>query len=92
MATSYSQLGNLERERGGSISAAVTWHVRALAIRLRLGVPQAAYNLRRLSAYSRELDAEVSTSMLTQAANNAELADTIASLLGQVDTTDGITA
>ena len=50
MATIYSQLCNLEGERGGRIAAALTWHVKALAIRLRLAVPQAIVNLRRLAA------------------------------------------
>src|SRR2546427_5927043 len=57
MAASCSQLGILEKERGGSATAAVTWHVKALAIRLRLGVPQAEIDLRRLAARRRELGA-----------------------------------
>jgi tetratricopeptide (TPR) repeat protein len=92
MAGSYSQLGNLEKERGGSITAAIKWHVGALAIRLRLGIPQAVNNLRRLSAYRHELGAEVFTSMLIQATDSADLAETIASLLDQVDETEGETA
>jgi tetratricopeptide (TPR) repeat protein len=57
VAATCSQLGNLEEERGGSVATAVTWHVKALMIRLRLGVPQAVNNLRRLAAYRRELGA-----------------------------------
>jgi tetratricopeptide (TPR) repeat protein len=49
MASGYHQLGILEKECGGQTAIAVTWHVRALAIRLALRVPQAAIDLRRLS-------------------------------------------
>ena len=48
MATSYSQLGILEADRGGPATAVIAWHVKALAIRLQLGVPQAVIDLRRL--------------------------------------------
>jgi tetratricopeptide (TPR) repeat protein len=92
IAISYSQLGNLEEERGGSLAAAVTWHVRALVIRLRLGVPQPDNNLRRLAAYRRELGAGPFTSLLTQVAGGTDLAETITSLLGQLDETDDSTA
>ena len=85
MARSYSQLGSLEDERGGSIAAAVTWHVQALVIRLRLSVPEAAYDLRRLAAYRRELGAEPFTTMLTPAVGDTDLAKAITSLLDQVD-------
>ena len=83
------QLGILERERGGSVAAAVTWHVKALAIRLRLGVPEAVIDLRRLAALRRELGAGRFTRLLTQAADSTGLADTITSLLDQVDKTGG---
>jgi tetratricopeptide (TPR) repeat protein len=92
IAIGYSQLGSLEEERGGSQAAAVTWRVRALVIRLRLGVPQADNNLRRLAAYRRELGAGPFTSLLTQAAGGTDLAETITSLLAQLDKTDDSTA
>ena len=85
MATSYSQLGNLETEHGGPVITAITWHVKALAIRLRLGVPQAVNNLRRLAAHRRELGPEPFTSLLAQAADDTHLTETITSLLDQVD-------
>jgi tetratricopeptide (TPR) repeat protein len=85
IATSYSQLGNLEQAGDGSISAAISWHVRALLIRLRLGVPQAVNNLRRLTEYRHELDAELFTSLLDEAAGDAEVAETIRSLLDEAD-------
>ena len=92
MATSYSQLGVLEQVRDGSAPAAIGWHVRALLIRLRLGIPQAANNLRRLAAYRRELDAELFTSLLTEAVGDAELAETIRSLLDETDKAEEATA
>jgi tetratricopeptide (TPR) repeat protein len=92
MAAGYSRLGILEKERGGSITTAVTWLVRALAIRLRLGVPQAEIDLRHLAAHRRELGAQPFTRLLTQAADSTGLADTITSLLNEVDKTDARTA
>ena len=64
----------------------------ALAIRLPLGVPQARNNLRRLAAYRRELGAGPFTSVLTQAAGGTDLAETITSLLDQLDKTGDSTA
>jgi len=43
-------------------------------------------------AYRRELGGELFTSLLTQVADNTGLADTITSLLDDVDKTDGRTA
>ena len=51
MATTCSQLGILEAERGGPEAVAIAWHVKALAIRLRLGIPQAVIDLRRLAVH-----------------------------------------
>ena len=87
-ATSYSQLGILEADRSGPVAAVIAWHVKALAIRLRLGVPQAVIDLRRLGGYRRQLGAEPFTSLLTREANDNDLADTITSLLDQVDAAD----
>jgi hypothetical protein len=92
MATSYSQLGNLGADRGGPAAAVIAWHVRALAIRLQLGIPQAMNNLRRLAGCRRELGAEPFVGLLAQAAGDTELAETITSLLDQVDATDDGTA
>jgi hypothetical protein len=50
IASSYSTFAALERQRGGPASAVVTWHVRALAIKLRLGIPRAVFDLERLAA------------------------------------------
>jgi tetratricopeptide (TPR) repeat protein len=84
MATTCSQLGILEAEQGGSAALAIDWDVKALAIRLRLGVPQAVNNLRRLPAQRRDLGPEPFTGLLTQAAGNISLAETILSLLDQM--------
>ena len=92
MATTYSQLGNLGADRGGPAAAVIAWHVRALSIRLQLGVPEAVNNLRRLAAYRRELGIEPFTGLLAQAAGDTELAETITSLLDQVDATGDGTA
>jgi tetratricopeptide (TPR) repeat protein len=89
MAIAYSHLGTLEKERGGPITAAITWHLNALAIWLRLGVPQAEIALGRLIEHRRELGAEPFTRLLIQAAGSTSLADTVTSLLDQVDRTDG---
>ena len=92
MAATYSQLGSLENERGGSITATVTWHVKALVIRLRLGVPQAVIDLRRLATYRRELGTEPFTSLLAQTADDTDLVDAITSLLDELDKTGDNTA
>ena len=66
--------------------------MRALAIRLQLGVPQAVIDLRRLAACRRELGAEPFTGLLAQAAGDTDLAEMITSLLDQVDAADDGTA
>ena len=53
---------------------------------------EAGNNLRRLAAYRRELGTEPFTSLLTQAAGDTDLAETITSLLDQLDKTDDSTA
>ena len=92
IADIWSQLGSLEEERGGSITAIVTWHVKALGIRLSLRVPQARNNLRSLTARRRELGGEAFTRLLVQAAGDPDLAETITSLINQLDKTEGSTA
>jgi tetratricopeptide (TPR) repeat protein len=92
IADNYSQLGNLEKERSGPTTAAVSSHVQALAVRLRLGVPQAGSNLRHLAAYRRELGTDQFTRLLTQVADKTDLVNTVTSLLDQVDRTDDRTA
>jgi hypothetical protein len=57
--------------------------VKALAIRLQLGVPQAINDLRRLAAYRSELAPERFTSLLSQAISDTVLAEAITFLLGQ---------
>jgi hypothetical protein len=74
------------------MTAAFTWHARALVIRLSLGVPDAVIDLRRLAAYRSELDAEPFISLLTQAVGDTDLAEAITSVLDQVDKTHDSTA
>jgi hypothetical protein len=92
MATMYSQLGNLEKDRGGPVTTAITWHAKALGIRLRLGVPQAWNNLRRLAAYRSEFGTAPFASVLAQAAGDTGPAEAITSLLDQLDEADASTA
>ena len=91
MATSYSQLGSLVAERGGPVADIVAWHIRALAIHLRIGVPQAVNNLRQLLPYRRELGAEPFAALLAQITDDAELVEAIPGLLDQVDASEGDT-
>ena len=85
MATCYSNLGNLEAARGGSTATAIARHVKALVIRLHLGVPEAQINLGRLSAFRRELGVGPFTSLLAQAVGDTELTEAITSRLDQWD-------
>jgi len=48
------KIGTLEKNAGVPAAAAVTWQVKALAIRLRRGVREAVTDPRRLAAYRRE--------------------------------------
>ena len=57
----------------------------ALAIRLRLGIPQAKIDLRRLAACRDDLGPEQFTALLTQATGDTGQAQTITSLLDQLD-------
>jgi tetratricopeptide (TPR) repeat protein len=85
MASSYSQLGLLEEASGGQIATAITWHVRALAIRLALRAPQALIDLRRLSEHRRELGTGQFTTLLNSTSGDPDLADTITALIDQLD-------
>jgi hypothetical protein len=73
----------LELSRG-SAGQAVSWHVQALVIRLRLAVPQAVIDPCRLAAYRNELGPERFGSLLAQATGDANQAETIMSLLGKL--------
>jgi tetratricopeptide (TPR) repeat protein len=90
MAASYSQMGDLVRERGGqaAVPAAIVWHVRALAIRLALGVPQAVINVRRLGEFRRELGGELFNRTLLEASGDPSRAEAITDLLDQADEID----
>ena len=90
--TTCSQLGNLASERGRPGADIVAWNVSALAIRLRMGVPQAVNNLRRISPYRRELGAEAFAALLAEITDDTELLAAIPGLLDQFDAADGETA
>ena len=91
MATCCSQFGSLVAERGGPVADIVAWHIRALAIRLRIGVPQAVNNLRQLLPYRRELGTESFAALLAQITDDVELVEAIPGLLDQLDAAEGHT-
>jgi hypothetical protein len=70
----------LEIALGGDVGLAIEWHVKALAIRLRIGVPEAAIDLNNLAVYRDELGPERFTGLLAHAADDTDLAETITSL------------
>jgi tetratricopeptide (TPR) repeat protein len=84
MATNISHLGILDAERGAPPATVITRHVTALTIRLRLGIPQAMIDLRRLAACSEDLGPEQFTALLTQATGDTSQAGAITSLLDQL--------
>jgi tetratricopeptide (TPR) repeat protein len=84
MAASYNQMAILEAARGGNPAQVIGLHVQALGIRLRLGAPQALNDLRRLAAYRDELGPERFEGLLAQTTGDADQAETIMSLLGQL--------
>ncbi len=88
----YSQLGILEKDRSAPAATAITWHVKALAIWLRLGSPQAISDLRHLAAYRSGTGPGPFTSILAHAAGSPGLAEAITALLDQLDNTDDTTA
>ena len=88
MATSYSQMGILETERGGNTEQAITWHLQALAIRLQLGTPQALIDLRALAAHRTALGTEPFSRLLNQAADDPGTAETITALIDQAQAAD----
>jgi hypothetical protein len=61
-------------------------------IRLRLGVPQAVYNLRCLATYRREFGEEPFSRLVVQASSDTNMAEAIAAALDQFDTNDKSTA
>jgi hypothetical protein len=88
MATTYSQMGVLARDRGGSADQSVALHMRALAIRLRLDVPEAGIDLRSLAAPRRELGKGTFGHLITRTGSDPELTSALRSLLDQVDTAE----
>jgi tetratricopeptide (TPR) repeat protein len=85
MASSWSQLGILATDRGDPVAEIVDWHVRALWIRLRIGVPEAAIDLRKLAFWRRELGAKPFAALLAKITDDTELIEAIPGLLDQQD-------
>ena len=84
MAITYSAMALLARDRGGLADQSIALHMRALAIRLRLGVPEAAFDLRSLAAYRRELGNGTFSHLITQTGSDSELTSVIGPLLDQL--------
>jgi hypothetical protein len=59
-------------------------HVKALLIRLRLGVPKAVFDMQRLAAYRSKLGAGSFSELLTQALGDADLTEQITTVLDNV--------
>jgi hypothetical protein len=92
MASGYSQLGILEKDRGGLGDKGIAWHVRALVIRLSLRAPQAFIDLRSLAAYRSELGPEQFASLLGRSTSEPRLVEAITSILAELDKEDGSTS
>ena len=60
-------------------------HIRALTIRLGLGVPDAVIDLRKLAAYRRELGNGTFGHLIAQTGSDPELTSILGPLLDQVD-------
>jgi tetratricopeptide (TPR) repeat protein len=85
MASTYSQMGVLARDRGGPIEQSIALHMRALAIRFGLGVPEAVIDQRSLAAYRRELGDGTFGHLIAQTGSDPELTSALGPLLDQVD-------
>jgi tetratricopeptide (TPR) repeat protein len=83
MATSYSILGIMEAQRSHA-ELSITWHLKALAIRLRLGLPEAIMDLGSISAHRRKLGSEEFTALLDRVGGPRN-AKAIMSLLDQAE-------
>jgi hypothetical protein len=85
MATTISQLGVLDADRGAPPAAIITPHTEALAIRLRLSIPQAMIDLRFLAACRADLGPDQFAALLTAVIGDTGQANTIMSLLDHLD-------
>jgi hypothetical protein len=86
MGSTYSQLGILEAERS-QVGRSIACHVTALAIRLRLRVPQVGNDLLRLAAHRAELGPGRFAELVAQTAD-PEDAKEIISLIDQLEAAD----
>jgi len=90
IANTFSQLGMLEKQRGGRATTAITWHVKALIIRFRLRVPEAAMDLLHLSSWRRELGDGQFARMLADVVGDPEAVEAITSLLDQLEANEEV--
>ena len=63
-------------------------HMRALAIRLHLGVPNAVFDLRSLAAYRRKLGDDAFNHLISQTGSDPQLTSALGPLLDEVDEAD----
>ena len=84
MAYTYTALGMLEKGRDAPPATAITWHVRSMAIRHRLQIPQAADDVRNLTEYRRELGVEQFASLLDRVSGDHRFTEIITSLINQL--------
>ena len=87
MATSYSALAQL-RETLGNNEEAVTYQVRALAIRLNIGAPPGS-NAQALARLRHTLGHDHFHTAATAAGLDEESADSLMNMLDQYEETDG---
>ena len=85
MATTYSMLSMLEKDRGGPASTGIALLVKALAIRISLGVPPFAMELHSLAPHRSQLGPEQFVSLLRQSTSEPGLVEAITSLLAELD-------
>ncbi|MFC4066305.1 tetratricopeptide repeat protein [Actinoplanes subglobosus] len=83
MAISISQIGTLRTETN-NLAEAVTFHCRALAISLGIGVPQAGFNIARLRDLRAKLDGVIFSDAAT-AVLDEELFQDLNALLDQAE-------
>ena len=87
-ARGYSQLGNLEADRGGQPTAVIAWAVKAMLTWFQLGVLPVVDNVSRLCDCRREMGGEAFADALLHIAGNTEATEMITFLLDQFDATE----
>jgi tetratricopeptide (TPR) repeat protein len=89
MAKTCSALGVLAHTRGDPTAEVIAWHLMALVVRLRLGLPEAGFDLRYLANCRHELGTDQFNSILASAVGDPSAVEGITSLLDQFDANEG---